>query len=84
MVELDEELSSYSYKDRLLWIVCGHTTLLLAAFVLQVMLLVLSVLSFLFVSHDPQTAAILQLDFLLLGMTMFVTVTLLLLCARQR
>jgi hypothetical protein len=84
MVDLDEELSSYTFKDRLLWLICGHTTILLAAFVLEIMLLILSTLSFLFVSHDPETAAILKLDFFLLGVTIFVTLTLLILCARRQ
>jgi hypothetical protein len=82
--ELDElEDASYSFRERLLTTMCGYQFLLYMAFVLEMMLITLAVLSALFADLKPETQIILLVDFVLLGVATVPTVGLIVFCNRR-
>jgi|GEM_PF-3720619 len=79
--ELEE--ASYSFPERILLNLCQFTYILYIAFVLEMMLLVLAVLSLLFGAHNRASQTILLLDFVLLGLATVPTVLLIVACNRR-
>jgi len=78
-----EDIEGPGFRDRLLSTICAYDALLYAAVILEVVLLLFASLSFLFGSLSRETRWILYLDFVLLGVAIVPTASLLYLCARQ-
>jgi len=84
MRDLDElEETENSFLDRLVLLVCEFNFLLYMALILELMLLLLATLSALFAELSEQTQIVLLLDFLLLGVTIALTVGGIVLCQRR-
>lgn len=80
---LPERIDTASFRERFGDLICGFRTQVFYLFVLQTVLLVLMLVSLL--SLDPGTAsyAILQIDFILMGVTLTPTLLILYLCNRR-
>jgi len=76
--------ASYSFPRRVLIRICEYDFFLYLAFVLEVILLLFALLSFLFANLDAETWTILMIDFALLGVTLGTTIGLINLCGRLR
>jgi hypothetical protein len=80
---LPERTDSASFRERFGDLVCGFQTQVFYLFVIQIVLLVLMLVSLL--SLDPGSAsyAVLQLDFILMAITLTPTLLILYLCSRR-
>jgi hypothetical protein len=74
---------SDAFGGRLLKLVCQYDYVLYLAFVLEVMLLLFGLMSFLFAELDEETETILILDFILLGGLLVGTLSLIYVCKRR-
>jgi hypothetical protein len=72
-----------SVRERFGDLVCGFRTYLAYLLVLETVLLVLSLFSFLYVEPDTAAFVLLQIDFILLAVTLVPTVLALVLCDRR-
>ena len=72
------------FKERFLGQICAFSYLLYLAFIFQIMLLLLNLLSFFTVELPPETLAIVHLNFLLLGITLSMTIVLIYACNRHQ
>lgn len=79
--ELDE--SSGGFARRLSILVCSQIHILALAFVFEIIMLLLAVLSLLFGDLDTETQTVLMLDFILLGIVTIPTAAAILFCTRQ-
>ena len=79
--ELDE--ASYSFFERLLLLICRFEFILYLVLVVESMLLLLAILSFIFADLDASTEVVLLLDFVLLAIAIVPTAVGLVLCNRR-
>lgn len=77
------EDASYSFSERFLMLVCQYQVFLYMALVLESILLLLAMLSFLAADLDQASATVLFIDFVLLGVVMALTVAGLVACNRR-
>lgn len=73
-----------SFRDRLLGNVCQYDYLMYIVLVLEILLLLLALLSYLFADLNDETRAILLLDFVLLGILFAGTVLVIKVCGSHR
>lgn len=71
-----------TFRERLLGNICQYDFALYIVLVLEIMLLLLSILSYLFADLNRETEMILILDFVLLGVAFSITTGLIFLCRR--
>ena len=76
--------ASPSFRERFLRNICQYDFVMYLAFVVEVILLLFALMSYLFADLDKETETILTIDFLLLGTTFAVTVGFIYICSRRR
>jgi len=76
--------SSTTFRERFLRNICQYDFAIYLAFVVEVVILLFSLLSFLFADLDTETGTILFIDFVLLGSALAVTVGFLYICSQRR
>jgi len=76
--------SPVPFRERLVSNICAHDFLLYLAFIVEVVFLIFSLLSYLFAELDRATHTILLVNFTLLGIAFALTIFLITVCSRNQ
>lgn len=72
-----------TFRQRLVSNICQYDFMLYIVFIIEVVLLLFAVLSYLFADLDPGTHTILLIDFFLLGVAFLLTFGLIVVCNKR-